>query len=252
MIWLQGLIAVALLGGAIYGWVLMQRKYRGEDDGDGGGSSARKRRKKSDGGGNELEAFIAAYREGKVDPTMLADSGDSVAENQAIPDRVAPSLTNPGLAKPAVATPASTKPSGGEPAARPAGKPTAPATRAPITPAPIAPAPIAPIGAATLLRPEVKLAYLLFRTGLRDHHVFPNVRLGDLGFGVAVGTVDLLVCDPTFKYVAAIDVYTGEEPEDIPKSMFLGRAGIKHLLFSSKAMPKAPQLKELIYGKADS
>ena len=100
-----------------------------------------------------------------------------------------------------------------------------------------------------LLRPEVKLAYLTFRSGLRDHHVFPNIRLGDLGFGVAVSTIDLLVCDSEFKYVAAVDVYTGEKPDDVPKSMFLSRAGINHLLLSIKAMPKPAQLRELIYGK---
>lgn len=232
MIWLQGIAAVALLGGAIYGWVLLQRKFRGEDDGEGNGT--RKRRKKSNDGENELEAFIAAYREGKVDPTMLENSGDSVVVDDQATSQITPGLTKPGAAQPG-ASPAAIKPGGGQ-------QTTARAAAAPIT----------PIGAATLLRPEVKLAYLLFRTGLRDHHVFPNVRLGDLGFGVTVGTVDLLVCDPSFKYVAAIDVYTGEEPEDIPKSMFLGRAGIKHLLFSSKAMPKPPQLKELIYGKADT
>jgi len=82
--------------------------------------------------------------------------------------------------------------------------------------------------------------------------VFPNVRLGDLGYGVAVGTVDLLVCDPAFKYVAAIDIYTGDKPDDVPKSMFLNRAGIRHLQFSSKAIPKPAQLQELIYGKADT
>jgi hypothetical protein len=49
------LVAVALLGGEIYGWFLLQRKLHGEDGGDEA---------------NELEAFIAAWREGKVDPTM--------------------------------------------------------------------------------------------------------------------------------------------------------------------------------------
>ena len=106
-----------------------------------------------------------------------------------------------------------------------------------------------PAAPSTLLRPDVKLAYLTFRSGLRDHHVFPNIRLGDLGFGVAVGTVDLLVCNSDFKYVAAVDVYTGEKPDDHPKSMFLSRAGINHLILSIKAMPKPAQLRELIYGK---
>jgi hypothetical protein len=234
MIWLQGIIAVALLGGAIYGWVLLQQKFRGEDDDESGG---RKRRKKSDDGSNELETFIAAYRDGKVDPTMLANSEDSVADELAAPSLMTPGLTTSGRIKPSLTKPASATSASGE-------------QSAPAAAATAAKAPTPPATPAMLLRPEVKLAYLLFRTGLRDHHVFPKVRLGDLGFGVAIGTVDLLVCDPGFKYVAAIDIYGEEKPDDVPKAMFLGRAGIKHLLFSSKAMPKPPQLKELIYGKA--
>ena len=244
MIWLQGIFAVTLLGGAIYGWFLLQRRFRGEDDDDGSGK--RERRKKSDDGANELEAFIAAYREGKVDPTMVANSGDSIGDNRSTPERIAPSLATPGLAQAGAGTAGLSQPAAARPDAPKPG--SGPAVTQPVTRTPPKQAPMAPVGSATLLRPEVKLAYLLFRTGLRDHHVFPNVRLGDLGFGIAVGTVDLLVCDPAFKYVAAIDVYVGEKPDDVPKSMFLGRAGIKHLLFSSKGMPKPPQLKALIYG----
>ena len=226
MIWLQGIFAVALLAGVIYGWVALQRKFRGEDASTG----RRKRRRKDEEGDNELEAFVTAYREGKIDPMLLAtgDDGVDAALASVRPSPAASDETTPAAAAALAAMGA------------PAAAPTASA------PAATAPAPIAPV---TLLRPEVKLAYLTFRSGLRDHHVFPNVRLGDLGFGVAVGKVDLLVCDSEFKYVAAVDVYTGEKPDDVPKSMFLSRAGINHLLLSIKAMPKPAQLRELIYGK---
>ena len=120
-------------------------------------------------------------------------------------------------------------------------------------------APVAAVAAAgaahagtpgVYLRPEVKLAYLTFRSGLRDHHIFANVLLRDLGYGTAVvGKVDLLVCDNSFNYVAFVDVSSGEPAEDIPKSVFLGRLGIKHLKLSTSAMPKPAQLHELIYGK---
>ncbi len=103
-----------------------------------------------------------------------------------------------------------------------------------------------------LLRPEVKLAYLTLRSGLRDHHIFANVRLGDLGFGTTVGIIDLLVCTPDFKYVAAIDISVGEPPEDIPKTIFLQRAGIKHLKLTSRKIPKPGQLRDLIYGQTQT
>lgn len=223
MIWLQGFFAVALLAGAIYGWVVLQRKFRGEE----APSRRRKRGKRDEEGDNELEAFISAYREGKIDPMLLATGDDGVDAALA---SVRPSAATADETTPAAAAALAAM---GAPAA---------AAPAPAS----APAPTAP---ATLLRPDVKLAYLTFRSGLRDHHVFPNVRLGDLGFGVAVGTVDLLVCDSEFKYVAAVDVYTGEKPDDRPKSMFLSRAGINHLILSIKAMPRPAQLRELIYGK---
>ena len=229
MIWLQGLLAVALLAGAIYGWVVLQRKFRGED----ASSGRRKRRRKDEEGDNELEAFISAYREGKIDPMLLA-TGDDGVDTALASVRPASSVSDETTPAAAAALAAM-------------GAPAAAATASP--PAPAAPAPAAPAAPGTLLRPEVKLAYLTFRSGLRDHHVFPNVRLGDLGFGVAVGTIDLLVCDSEFKYVAAVDVYTGEKPDDVPKSMFLSRAGINHLPLSIKAMPKPAQLRELIYGK---
>jgi len=212
MSWLQGIIGVALLAGAIFGWVAMRRKIHGDDTPLIG---SLKRKMKNEATENELETFIAAYRDGKIDPTLLT-SGEKSVDAASVADRPGPALS------PAAAT-----------------------TAAAASPAPAAPPP-----AGSLLRPEVKLAYLSFRSGLRDHHIFANVRLGDLGYGVAVGTVDLLVCDPAFKYVAAVDVFTGEQPEDLPKSMFLQRAGVKYLRFAAKAMPKPAQLNDLIYGNA--
>ena len=229
MIWLQGFLAVALLAGAIYGWVILQRKFQGEA---GGSSGRRKRRRKDEEDDNELEAFISAYREGKIDPMLLAtgDDGVDTALASVRPASAASDENTPAAAAALAAM-------------------GAPATAPAPTPAPATAAPTAPVAPGTLLRPEVKLAYLTFRSGLRDHHVFPNVRLSDLGFGVAVGTVDLLVCNAEFKYVAAVDVYTAEKPDDRPKSMFLSRAGINHLMLSIKAMPKPAQLRDLIYGK---
>ena len=219
MIWLQGILAVGLLAGAIYGWVVLQRKFRGEE-----APSGKRKRKKSDKeGDNELEAFISAYRDGKIDPMLLATGDDGVDAALA---SVRPASAAPNEATPAAAAALAAM---GAPAAT-----ADPSTAAPA-PAPAA-APATPAAPGTLLRPEVKLAYLTFRSGLRDHHVFPNVRLGDLGFGVAVGTVDLLVCNSEFKYVAAVDVYSGEKPDDVPKSMLRFQESAKVPCFWGKKL----------------
>ena len=206
MMWLQGILAVALLAGAVIGWIVMHRKFRGDDTPLMG---AAKRRGRDEATGNELEAFIAAYREGKVDPTMLNSDDNSPDAALAMTVPAGDLVSPPVAAKPA---------------------PTA----------------------GTLLRPEVKLAYLTFRSGLRDHHAFPNVRLTDLGFGTAVGTVDLLVCDAGFNYVAAIDVYSGEQPADIAKTNFLRNAGVRYLTLAANAMPRPAQLRDLVYGEPGS
>jgi len=202
--WLQGILAVALIAGAILGWVILHRRVRGDDTPLIGATKRRARDKATE---NELEAFVAAYRGGKIDPVALG--------------------------------------SGEEPPLEPATSTTTASTAAALVASPPAAA-----ATGTLLRPEVKLAYLSFRSGLRDHHIFANVRLGDLGYGTAVGTIDLLICDPGFNYVAAIDVYVGEPPDDVPKTTFLRRAGLKHLTLAAKAIPKPGQLRELLYGDA--
>lgn len=221
MTWLNGLIGVALLAATIVGFVIVQRKIKGDDTPMFG---ARKRSNKEDD--TEIEAFIAAYHSGQADPSDLLSGDKDVLQ-------VVPAGTDESESEPAVAT-------------------APPATTAPApTTAPAAAANSAETGSpSTFLRPEVKLAYLIFRSGLRDHHIFANALLRDLGYGTAVvGKVDLLVCDSSFKYVALVDVHTDGPVEDIPKSAFLSRTGVKHLSLSSKAMPKPGELRALIYGE---
>ena len=209
---LNGFIGVLLLAATVFGAVLVQRKIRGDDTSLFG---ARKRKNSEDD--TEMEAFIAAYHNGQAKPSDLL-SGDKdvlqvVPAGAADADSASAAMTTPS----ASATPSSTA-----------------ATGSP----------------ATFLRPEVKLAYLTFRSGLRDHHIFANALLRDLGYGTAVvGKVDLLVCDSAFKYVAVVDVYIGEPVEDIPKSVFLRRTGVKYLSLSKSAMPKPGELRALIYGE---
>jgi hypothetical protein len=214
MTWLNGLIGVLLLAATIFGSVLVQRRISGDDTPLFG---SRKRRHKEDD--NEIAAFIAAYKSGQSgqsDPSDLLSGDTDVL--QVVPAEIADGDGDPvATATPSAATsPTSTTNSG---------------------------------NTAAYLRPEVKLAYLTFRSGLRDHHIFVNALLRDLGYGTAVvGKVDLLVCDSSFNFVALVDVYTDEPVKDMAKSAFLSRTGVKHLSLSTKAMPKPGELRELIYG----
>jgi hypothetical protein len=99
------------------------------------------------------------------------------------------------------------------------------------------------------LSPEIKVGYLSLRAGLRDHHVFVHVRLADLGRGVASGRVDLLVCNPRFEPVAAIDIVRGEAAADPGKLAFLRNAGLRHLQLPASRMPKPEDLRNLVLGQ---
>ena len=223
MTWLNGLIGVALLAATIVGFVIVQRKIKGDDAPMFG---ARKGSDTEDD--TEIEAFIAAYHSGQADPSDLLSGDKDVL--QVVPAGA----------------------SDAESEFEPVVTPVPPATPVPTpTTAPSAAPSSAETGSqSTFLRPEVKRAYLTFRSGLRDHHIFANALLRDLGYGTAVvGKVDLLICDSSFKYVALVDVHTDGPVEDIPKSVFLRRTGVKHLSLSSSAMPKPGELRALIYGE---
>lgn len=203
-------LLIALLLAAVGAvWYLVSRYLRTASSLDSGKSSA-----------SELEAFIAAYRSGRVDPNSLqveAQNGESVQSSpsqEAAPTTpaVAPAVT---MAAPAVA--ASAPVAAGPPASR------------------------------ALLRPEVKLAYLSLRAGLRDHHVFPNIPLSDLAEGNMPGRTDLVVCAASFEIVAAIDVSTGPSASEPGREEFLRAAGIRHLHINVKAMPRPGELRGLLY-----
>ncbi len=197
MSFLEAVLGAVLMGAAFMGWVFIQRKMR--DDDTPLFSTPRKKQKVE--GPNDLEAFIAAYRSGKVDPSQIAS-----AEAGAVPV--------------------------------PQASPTVLSERT---------SPQSATGPAAFLRPEVKLAYLTIRAGLRDHHAFANVRLSDLGRGETPGRIDILVCNAQFAPVAAVDVSVAGAESDPAKTTFLREAGIRYLRFSARSMPRPADLHSLIY-----
>jgi len=111
------------------------------------------KKKGEDGRSNELEAFIAAYRRDKT----VVGNGQAAAADA------------PGVAMPA-------------PAAQALAVTPPPATPAPVTSSALAAATSAANAkarAAFLAGPN-KLAFLVLKAGLPDHHVFAHTRLSDL------------------------------------------------------------------------
>ena len=141
------------------------------------------------------------------------------------------------------------------PAASAATKPAASQTPAPAL-LPAAP-PVEEQGKArpAFLVGSVKLAFLLLKAGLPDHHVFGNARISDLVDGNAVGAdvdlkIDLLVCDKEMAVVAAVDVDSGsaDRAADHQKQSRLQAAGIRYLRLAPGAFPRAMDVRRLIYG----
>jgi len=178
--------------------------------------------KEQDSKPQELEEFIAAYRREK------ALGGASAVTATAA--SVAPAPIPIGAATPAVP----------------------PGAAAPSTAAPLVPL---KARSAFLAGPS-KLAFLLLKAGLPDHHVFANTRLGDLVDGnlataLSSAKIDLLVCSKDLGIVAAVDLGNGGQPPsalDREKQQRLQAAGIRYLRFEPGAFPKPAEVRSTIYG----
>jgi hypothetical protein len=185
-------LGVLVLAVLVVGWYLLNRRLSGKPAALFGGKGNSER-----SGPTELEAFIAAYRAGKVGPEELK------SESAAAP---ATASRQSNTAAPAMAT-----------------------------------------SPPAFLRPEVKLAYLTIRAGLRDHHVFANVRLADLAKDAGDARVDMLVLDAKFLPVAAIDLYRPGEQTQADKLVPLRTVGVRYLRLNATAMPKPGEIHALIY-----
>jgi hypothetical protein len=136
---------------------------------------------------------------------------------------------------------------------------TAPTPQSAAPPSVLAAAAAAPPASgkarAAFLAGPSKLAFLLLKAGLPDHHVFANTRVSDLIDGPAAGPlnnlrIDLLVCRKDLAIVAAVDLPTAaqaETPLDREKEQRLRAAGIRYLRFAPGAFPKPAEVRGLIY-----
>jgi hypothetical protein len=130
--------------------------------------------------------------------------------------------------------------------AQPAAVPAVPAT---VTPAVKA--------RAAFLSGPAKLAFLVLKAGLPDHHVFAHTRVSDLMEGTTVPAlanlpIDLLVCSKDLAIVAAVDLNSGTQSDALlarEKEQRLRGAGIRYLRFAPGAFPKPAEVRRLIYGE---
>ena len=175
--------------------------------------------KKADGArAAELEEFIAAYKRDRDSARAQRDG-------------------SPGL-----------------PPAQPA---MAPSANTPPTVAPSAAAPPAVRARAAFLSGSAKLAFLVLKAGLPDHHVFAHTRVSDLMDGASVPglanlPIDLLVCSKDLAIVAAVDLNSGTQSDALlarEKEQRLRGAGIRYLRFAPGDFPKPAEVRGLIYGE---
>lgn len=128
-------------------------------------------------------------------------------------------------------------------------------TEAAAAPAPAsAPAPLpALLQASVLLSGAQKLAYLVFKAGVPDHHVFARVPLDELLPPEVAGAVlgrhafTLVVCRPDFTVAAAIDI---ADPAKAQRMAALNRtlqsASIRHIVLDPRQMPKPRDVRALL------
>ena len=110
---------------------------------------------------------------------------------------------------------------------------------------------------AAFLSGPAKLAFLVLKAGLPDHHVFAHTRVSDLMEGTSVPAlanlpIDLLVCSKELGIVAAVDLNNGTQSDALlarEKEQRLRSLGIRYLRFAPGAFPRPADVRKLIYGQ---
>ena len=137
------------------------------------------------------------------------------------------------------------------------GQPNATSVQPAAAPAAATAAPAAVKARAAFLSGPAKLAFLVLKAGLPDHHVFAHTRVSDLMDGTTVPAlanlpIDLLVCSKDLGIVAAVDLNGGTQSDALlarEKEQRLRSAGIKYLRLVPGAFPKPAEVRKLIYGE---
>ena len=221
--WISLLIAAVLLIGTLAGLYLLQRHLKGEPV-----SLPRLGRPapQKNAKSDELEQFIAAYRR---------DKAQAAAPGAVAPGTLATSAAATGTAA--------------------AAAPSAPAP-VPLTAATIKPK-------ASFLAGPNKLLFLVLRTALPDHQIFPNVRLADAvqiagqpptpqqRAQLAQARVDFVICNKELAVVALLDITDGNRADDVLKRQLEPQViagGGRYLRVAPNAIPKPAEVRALVCG----
>jgi hypothetical protein len=108
-----------------------------------------------------------------------------------------------------------------------------------------------------------KLLYLVLRTALPDHQIFPNVRLADAlqiagqpptpqaRAQLTQARVDFVVCNKELAVVALVDISDGNRADDVLKRQIepqINAAGGRYLRVAPTAIPRPAEARSLVCG----
>jgi hypothetical protein len=137
----------------------------------------------------------------------------------------------------------------------------APAPRPAAQPVAVAVATIKP--KTSFLAGPNKLLYLVLRTALPDHQIFPNVRLADAvqiagqpptpqaRAQLAQARVDFVICNKALAVVALVDITDGNRADDVLKRQLkpqITGAGGRYLRIAPNAIPRPAEARSLVCG----
>jgi hypothetical protein len=137
----------------------------------------------------------------------------------------------------------------------------APAPRPAAQPVAVAVATIKP--KTSFLAGPNKLLYLVLRTALPDHQIFPNVRLADAvqiagqpptpqaRAQLAQARVDFVICNKALAVVALLDITDGNRADDVLKRQLepqITGAGGRYLRIAPNSIPRPAEARSLVCG----
>ncbi len=99
-----------------------------------------------------------------------------------------------------------------------------------------------------------RLVFLLLKSTLADHHLFPNARFDDFLKGVSIDLLaqraDFVICDRSFRPVAVVDILDPNKPVQQIEARFelLTKLGLRYVTISPASPPKPQQVRALVLG----
>lgn len=208
MNWIKVVTGFVLMAGVLIGWYRLMKHLKGDGGGSGMKLDIGRGKRGRADAANELERFVATHRAG------VGTTPPSATVVEAAPATAPPIATDP-VAGPVGPTPAATMPA------------TAP---------------------RPLLSGPGRLAFLVFRTALPDHHVFARVALGEVvaDAGIARGHVfELVVCRTDLAIVAVADLRSADGLPPAVAST-IARSGLRHIVLDPARLPRRDAVRPLL------